>query len=131
MSRRNSYLPYNSALRARARELRNNATLGEVLLWRELKGKVLGCEFHRQVPIAEYIVDFFCHEHMVVIEVDGCSHDHMEAVEKDEHKQEQLEDLGVRILRFREIEIGRNPARVAAAVRDWLEENAENKNQSG
>lgn len=62
-------------LKQLARELRKNSTLSEVLLWDELNKKKLGFEFHRQVPIKNYIVDFFCHELMLAIEVDGSSHD--------------------------------------------------------
>jgi very-short-patch-repair endonuclease len=59
MRHRKNY-PYNPALKERARELRNNSTLSEVLLWNELKnGKMKGKDFHRQKPIMDYIVDFF------------------------------------------------------------------------
>ena len=51
-------IPYNPKLREFARYLRNNSTLSEVLLWKEIKNKALGVEFKRQVPILDYIVDF-------------------------------------------------------------------------
>lgn len=58
---RKNILPYNPALKEKARELRNNSTKTEILLWRFLKGKQLrGYDIHRQKPIDEYIVDFFC-----------------------------------------------------------------------
>jgi len=47
----------------------------EVLLWNQIKGKAFGYEFHRQVPVDEFIVDFYCHELMLAIEIDGNSHD--------------------------------------------------------
>ncbi len=58
---RKNILPYNPALKEKARELRNNSTKTEILLWRFLKGKQLrGYDIHRQKPIDKYIVDFFC-----------------------------------------------------------------------
>ena len=68
-------IPYNPKLREFARFLRNNSTLSEVLLWKQIKNKSLGVEFKRQVPILEYIVDFYCQELRLVIEVDGNTHD--------------------------------------------------------
>ena len=51
---RNIILPYNPGLKERARELRKNSTLSEVLLWKAIKGKQLGYEFHRQVSIDQF-----------------------------------------------------------------------------
>jgi very-short-patch-repair endonuclease len=67
---------YNPRLKQIARTLRNNMTLSEILLWKEIKGKkVLGYDFHRQKPLGEYIVDFYCPKLKLVIEIDGDSHD--------------------------------------------------------
>ncbi len=63
------HLAYNPALKEKARTLRNDSTLSEVLLWNELNQDQLGVDFHRQKPIGEYIVDFFCPELMLVIEM--------------------------------------------------------------
>lgn len=70
----NNFIPYNLKLREFARFLRNNSTFPEILLWKEIKNKSLGVEFKRQVPILEYIVDFYCQEKLV-IEIDGHIHD--------------------------------------------------------
>lgn len=59
---RNKIIPYNPKLKEYARYLRKNSTISEVLLWKKIKNKSLGIEFHRQVPILEFIVDFYCHE---------------------------------------------------------------------
>lgn len=72
---RRKIIPYNPALKEKARELRNNSTISEIFLWQFLKGKqMLGYDFHRQKPLDEYIVDFFCNELMLAIEIDGESH---------------------------------------------------------
>ncbi len=115
-----NYLPYNRRLRQLARSLRKNGTLGEVLLWRAIKGRTLGWEFHRQVPIRDYIVDFYCHELMLAIEVDGSSHELPEAAEKDIKRQNALEDLGVRFLRFREEDMLKNLHGVVAFIERWI-----------
>ena len=60
---------YNPGLKQRARELRNQGILSEVLLWNQLKGrKIYGYQFMRQKPIGEYIVDFYCSKLKLVIE---------------------------------------------------------------
>jgi very-short-patch-repair endonuclease len=81
-------------------------TLGEVLLWDELKnGGVYGFDFDRQRCLDNYIVDFYCKELMLAIEVDGLSHNHKEAVAEDEFRQQKLESLAVKFLRFSEAEV--------------------------
>jgi very-short-patch-repair endonuclease len=75
-------LPYNPKLKKRAQELRRAGNLSEVLLWLQLKqGKLLGLDFDRQKIIGNYIVDFFCAQKSLVIEVDGSSHN--EKIEYD------------------------------------------------
>ncbi len=102
----NKIIPYNPILKQRARELRKNSTLSEILLWQQIKRKSLGVQFHRQVPIANFIVDFYCHELQLAIEIDGCSHDYK--YEYDTARQRQLEDLGVSIIRFDDLEVKQN-----------------------
>jgi very-short-patch-repair endonuclease len=100
---KNKIIPYNPKLKELARELRKNSTLSEVLLWLKIKGKVMGVEFHRQVPIDNFIVDFYCHELMLAIEIDGSSHD--EKQDYDQNRQLILENLGVKFIRFSDIDV--------------------------
>src|SRR5699024_5241929 len=68
-------LPYNPKLVPLAKKLRKNSTLSEILLWQRLKrGQLLGYDFHRQKPIGNYIVDFYCPDILLAIEIDGNSH---------------------------------------------------------
>ncbi|HTD41820.1 MAG TPA: endonuclease domain-containing protein, partial [Mucilaginibacter sp.] len=98
-------IPYNKNLKALARKLRNDMTFGEVLLWNELKDdQFWGFDFDRQRCIDNYIVDFYCKGLMLAIEIDGMSHNYEEAFAKDEIRQQKLESLGVRFLRFTEAE---------------------------
>ncbi|MBN1388523.1 MAG: endonuclease domain-containing protein [Bacteroidales bacterium] len=99
----NNIIPYNPKLKQLARILRKNSTLGEVLLWLEIKNRSLDYQFHRQVPISNFIVDFYCHELKLAIEIDGSSHDHK--YEEDEARQGILESYGIRVIRFDEYEV--------------------------
>jgi very-short-patch-repair endonuclease len=117
-------IPYNPKLKEYARELRNNSTLSEVLLWNHLKGKQMkGFDFHRQKPIDNYIVDFYCPELFLAIEIDGSSHYHEEAVEKDRVRQTRLESLGVKFLRFDDLDVKKRIDKVLEEIEIWIEEN--------
>ena len=90
MTGQRKILYYRPELKKRARKLRKNMTLAEVLLWKRLKGKqVMGYDFDRQRPIDKYIVDFYCKDLRLAIEIDGRSHDHKERA--DQRRQSALE----------------------------------------
>jgi len=90
-------LPYNPNLRDRARELRKAGILSEVLIWEQLRnGKFKGLDFDRQKIIGNYIVDFFCAECRVVIEIDGNSHNYK--VEYDYERDIFLDGLGLIVI---------------------------------
>jgi very-short-patch-repair endonuclease len=115
-------IPYNPILKERARELRNNSTLSEILLWRELKGKqMMGYDFDRQRPIDNYIVDFYCKDLMIAIEIDGESHYGNE--EKDSIRQEKLENLGVHFLRFDDLDVKYKMNDVVKTITEWIGKN--------
>lgn len=81
-------------------------TFGEVLLWNKLKeNQFWGFDFDRQRCIDNYIVDFYCKELMLVIEVDGMYHNFEETFLKDEIRQRKLETFGIKFIRFTESEI--------------------------
>ncbi len=124
MKMKRSIIPYNPKLKKIARILRNNSTLGEVLLWKKLRNKqMLGYDFHRQKPIDQFIVDFFCNELNLAIEIDGGSHETDEAYEKDKKRQEHLENIGIKFLRFKESEVRNNMRGVLDAIENWIREN--------
>jgi len=117
---RNKIIPYNPLLKQRARELRKKSTLSEVLLWNRIKNKTLGYEFHRQLPLDQFIVDFYCHELMLAIEIDGSSHD--ERYKYDEHRQNKLQNYGIRFIRFNDLDVKKNMNGVISALKDKLNE---------
>ncbi len=59
---KNKIIPYQPYLKELARKLRKNSTLSEVLLWQKIKQRAYEVQYHRQVPMLDYIVDFYCHE---------------------------------------------------------------------
>ncbi len=122
MSKKHKIIPYNPDLKELAKELRRNMTLSEVLLWNELKNKaILGFDFDRQRPIENYIVDFYCKELSLAIEIDGDTH--IYRYDQDDERQKELEKLGVRFLRFEDIEIKKNMWNVLRVIEDWIEKN--------
>jgi very-short-patch-repair endonuclease len=122
-SGRREIIEYERYLKELARKLRQNMTLGEVLLWQRLKRKqIRGYDFDRQRPIDQYIVDFYCKDLKLAIEIDGSSHDGEAAKVNDEIRQERLESLGVRFLRFTDADVKRNMEMVVGSIELWIDE---------
>ena len=116
---RNKIIPYRKDLKSRARRLRNESTYSEILLWQEIKNKQLGYQFHRQVPLLDYIVDFYCHELQLAIEVDGKCHESDSAKQYDAKRQARLEKCGVRFLRFHNEQMKGDINKIVEAIRSW------------
>jgi very-short-patch-repair endonuclease len=84
-------IPYNSKLKEFDRQFRNFSIKTEIFPWMKLKGKkIYGYNFHRQKPIDNYILDFFCYELMLAIELDGYSHQFLEVYHKDRLKEKRM-----------------------------------------
>jgi len=85
----------------RARAMRRDMSLPEVLLWEELRGGRLdGFRFRRQHPIGPFVLDFYCPAWKLAIEVDGAAHDFPERAEQDERRMMWLNNQGINVLRF-------------------------------
>ena len=114
-------LPYNPKLKEKARHLRNNSTKAEIRLWLYLKGRqMMGYDFHRQKPIDNFIVDFFCRELMLAIELDGYTHTFEKVADRDERKEQRLRELGVRVERLRDEDVMNNIEGVMKEIEDWV-----------
>jgi very-short-patch-repair endonuclease len=86
---------------ARARQLRATMSLPEVLLWRQLRRQGLeGLRFRRQHPLGPYILDFYCEETRLAVEVDGQGHGYGDQPAYDERRDAWLAQQGVRVLRL-------------------------------
>jgi len=119
---RRKIIPYNPKLKKYARELRNNSTFTEILMWNYLKKKqLLGYSFQRQRPIDNFIVDFYCKELNLAIEIDGVSHYGNEA--KDKRRDKRLNNFGVTVLHFDDLEVRHNTEGVLEKLEEWIKDN--------
>ena len=118
------YLPYNTALTAKARENHKNPTPAEKKLWFEVlqSRQFSGLKFSRQKPLAQYIVDFYCAERMLAIEIDGDNH--ASSIQYDESRTRKLKALGVEVVRYTNAEVMTN---LEAVHDDLLNRVAERK----
>ncbi len=119
--KRREIIPYNPKLKELARKLRNDSTFTEILLWNYLKKKQMrGFDFDRQKPIDNYIVDFYCKELKAAIEMDGESHFGKEY--KDKLRDKRLNELGVTVLRFDDLDVRYKLDKVLEKIENWIDE---------
>lgn len=102
-----------------AKRLRRNLTRGELLLWDQLASAQLGVKFRRQHPLYGYIVDFYCIEFRLAVEVDGSSHDGREGY--DRMRDRHLADRGIKTLRIADALVRDDPQAAARLVGKALE----------
>ncbi len=108
-------LPFNPNLKQRAKELRKAGNLSEVLLWQQIKNRQFkGLDFDRQKIIGNYIVDFYCANFQIVIEIDGSSH--ADKQDYDCKRDAYLQGLGLGVIRISDTDIKKN----LAGVMQWL-----------
>jgi ATP-dependent helicase HrpA/adenine-specific DNA-methyltransferase len=106
-----------------ARELRNTQTDAEGLLWHLVRNRGLsGYKFRRQQPVGRYILDFYCHEAALGIELDGGGHGDAGQAAYDKERTRELEAVGIKVLRFWNDEILRNTDAVLEAVFSALQD---------
>jgi very-short-patch-repair endonuclease len=110
-------LPYNPKLKERAKALRKAGNLSEVLMWNQLKNKqFLMLDFDRQKIIGNDIVDFYCAEKQVVIEIDGSSHD--DKVEYDANRDVFLRGLNLNVIHILDNDVKYNLSSIMFFLRD-------------
>ncbi|MFH1253241.1 MAG: endonuclease domain-containing protein [Candidatus Uhrbacteria bacterium] len=102
------------------RSLRRNQTDAEGLIWQYLRNNQLGFKFYRQFGIDNYIVDFCCRNKKTVVEIDGGIHEEKDIKGNDLVISKILEDLGYKIVRFKNSEILNNPELVAEKIKKYL-----------
>ncbi|HUX58726.1 MAG TPA: endonuclease domain-containing protein [Bacteroidales bacterium] len=112
----------STTLRAAA-ILRRNMTLSEFLLWKKLKDrKIFNTKFRRQHPVDIFIVDFYCHEYKLVIEIDGEIHNNKEVHEYDLNRSAELNKFGIRVIRFSNDQIIYKIDQVLTAINEVISE---------
>jgi very-short-patch-repair endonuclease len=99
-----------------ARRLRKRMSLPEVLLWQQLRGAKSGPKFRRQHPVGPYIVDFYCREAALIVEIDGEVHSRGDRPARDETRQAFLIENGYRVLRIPAADVLRNVGEIAASI---------------
>ena len=114
----------NKSLKQFSQQLRTNPTKEEFLLWNKFLRKY-PIQFRRQYVIGNYIADFYCHTAKLVVELDGSQHYDPEEAEKDRVRTEYLESLGLRVMRFTNLEIATEFDAVCEAIRNFCEETQE------
>jgi len=108
-------------LKLLALEMRRNSTQAEAILWTGLERKQLGVKFRRQHIIDKFIVDFYCIEKNLVIEVDGKVHDNQK--EQDAERAQCLMELGCSIMRYNNDEVISDLEKVLTKIKEYLNNN--------
>jgi len=104
-----------------ARSLRRGSTTAERKLWSKLRDRRLfNTKFRRQVPVGAYIVDFYCHEAKLVVEIDGGGHGQPEKVGEDARRADRLRQSGLSVLRFWNTDVMRNLEGVLAKITEAI-----------
>ncbi|SDG96591.1 Very-short-patch-repair endonuclease [Dyadobacter soli] len=104
----------------RAQDLRKRETEAEKVLWEKLSNKQLGVKFRRQHPLYRFVVDFYCHELRLVVEVDGSVHDSSEQTEYDEFRTMLINQLDIKVIRFRNDEVFNELDKVLEIIRQHI-----------
>jgi crossover junction endodeoxyribonuclease RuvC len=100
------------------KKLRKEATPQEIILWSRLKNKQFGHKFRRQHSIGKYVVDFYCPEKKLVVEIDGWQHKDQEKY--DEERTKYLESLELKVLRFWNNDVNDNLNGVILKIEEYL-----------
>jgi very-short-patch-repair endonuclease len=112
-------LKNKSKLLPRRRELRRKQTKQEEILWQLIRNRKLGVKFRRQYSIGGYVLDFYCPELKLVIEIDGNQHLKQEGILYDKKRTDFLRVLDCKILRFRNIELEENLEKVLSKIKEF------------
>ena len=101
---------------SKARNLRENLSLPEALLWRLLKGSPDGVHFRSQHPIGRYVLDFYCARAKTAFEVDGIAHDMGDRPARDEQRDAWLREQGITVVRIAANDVLMNARGVAESI---------------
>ena len=115
------YFGATAETKARAAELRKSMTYAEKVLWQQLRNrKMEGLKFRRQHPVSIFILDFYCHEKRLAIEVDGGIHLSVDKKEWDENRTFELNDLGINVLRLSNEEVVDSTQKAIERIKAYL-----------
>jgi very-short-patch-repair endonuclease len=113
--------PINKETLRRCKELRNNSTPQEIIVWSRLRAKRFhNLKFKRQYPLGRYIIDFICLDKKLIIEIDGSQHKEENQDIYDKERARYLESLGFRIIRFWNNEVNTNIDGVFLKIEEFI-----------
>ena len=104
----------------RVRELRRNQTEAEKAAWYLLRGRRLGAKFRRQCRIENWVVDFYCFERRLAVELDGGVHSQPSQMRRDAAKEDYLKTMGVRLVRIANGLVLEDPEGFVRKVREHI-----------
>ena len=102
--------------KALAKKLRREMSLPEVLLWQRLKTRPNGLKFRKQHDAGDYVLDFYCHEVRLIVEVDGIAHDRADRSERDEERDARFTAKGFHVVRILAGDVLRDPDEAAESI---------------
>ena len=117
-------LHYNKTIeKPKRKSLRHNMTQPEVILWSKLKGNNIGGhKFRRQYSVDQFVLDFYCPQLKIAIEVDGESHVSNDAMEYDHSREEHIKQFGIMFLRFTNNDVRNNLSGVLNKILETVRE---------
>ena len=120
------YFGASATTKALAADLRKNMTDAEKVMWYQLRNRKLnGLKFRRQHPVAIFILDLYCHEKRLAIEIDGGIHKSVDQSEWDKNRTYELNELGIHVLRFTNEEVIDSVQRVIKMISEYLNQHDE------
>jgi very-short-patch-repair endonuclease len=114
----NMFYGATSRLFIKAKELRENMTHAEKIVWEHIRNNKLGVRFKAQHPIERFIADFYCHKYKLVIEIDGDIHDNQK--EYDIGRTAEMEKYGIKVIRFSNSEVENDIEKVINSIKNNL-----------
>jgi very-short-patch-repair endonuclease len=114
-------LPFNKNFKQLARYLRSNMTDAEQLVWSKVRRKqICNFQFYRQKNIGQYIVDFYCPEGKLIVEIDGGQHYYEDGMRNDKQRDQHLQMHGFKVLRFSDTDVLKNIEGVIERIYEYL-----------
>jgi very-short-patch-repair endonuclease len=108
-------------IKPRRKKLRNKSTYAEVFFWQQVKSRQLeGKKFRRQTSVGNYIVDFYCPEERLIVELDGEVHFDEEAIKYDKKRTEYLKSVGLTVIRFENQDVLKNTEYVLSKIKEYF-----------
>jgi len=118
----NEYLYNDPAKKLKRRRLRKDATCAERKLWSVVRGRgIAGLRFFRQYGVGSYVLDFYCPERKLAVEVDGGQHADLHSEQHDADRERYLRQLGILVIRFWNNDVLQNTEGVVERIRGELE----------